>query len=96
MAREDVLLDNDFDLIEEGNEWKEGESSETDVELMLYTDQGENAEFPFMGYGIFRRLKARENIVKNKRELEIMMELDGFENATINMNDGLKNLKIEL
>ncbi len=96
MQREDVLLDENNDLLEEGNEWAEGESIDTDVELITLCDKGENTEFPYAGVGIHRWLKKREDRTALKRELDVQLEDDGITNAKIDLSEGIKNLKIEI
>ncbi len=94
--RTDYLLDDDFDLIADGDEWAEGESTEQEVQLIVLCNKGENTEFPTIGFGAAKRLKQRVNETKFLRELEVELEADGFEDPTIDVSNGIDNLYIEV
>lgn len=93
--RHDVLLDENYDLSEEGDEWVEGESSDTDVELILLTERGENREFPFLGFGAENRVKTKANPVQFAREMQVQLEADGFE-PVIEVGVDIKNFKVSI
>lgn len=92
--REDILLDQDFDLLEDGDEWVEGDSEDTDVELIMLANKGENREFPFVGFGANKKLKGKFDAVKIAREIEVELELDGFVKPQIIIGDSMKDFKI--
>jgi hypothetical protein len=93
--REDFLLDDNFDIIDLGEEWAEGDSTELDVELIFLTDKGDNREFPFSGFGAERRLKARIDEQKFVRELTIELENDSF-SPSIDISNGISQPIIEV
>lgn len=90
----DVLLDENYDLAEAGDEWLEGDSDAQDVELLVLLQKGENTEFPFVGFGIERRLKAVADRPRFIRELKVELENDGFTNAQISVSNDLSDFKI--
>lgn len=94
--REDILLDENFDLLEEDNEWVEGESEDVDVQLILLANKGENREFPFIGFGANKRLKGKFDKVKFVREMEIELERDGFVKPKITLGNTIVDFKIEV
>lgn len=96
MARTDVLLDENFDLIDKGFEWDEGESDQQHVELLLLLNKGELKEFPFVGFGAEKRLKSVADKARFVRELKLELENDGYVNATITVPDNITDFKIEL
>jgi len=93
---DDILLDENYDLAEDGDEWAEGESDQQDVELLVLLEKGENHEFPYMGFGIERRLKAVKDLPRFKRELKVELENDGFTSPEIIVNDNLSEFKINI
>jgi len=94
--REDILLDENFDLLEDGDEWVEGDSEDTDVQLILLANKGENKEFPFIGFGANKRLKGKLELAKFQREMENELELDGFIKPTITFGNNPLDFKIEV
>ncbi|MOA24163.1 hypothetical protein D3C78_1448320 [compost metagenome] len=94
--RTDFLLDDDFDLIDDGDEWLEGESDQQHVELLVLFEKGQLREFPFVGFGIERRLKSVADPKRFNRELKVELENDGYNSANIIVNDNLSDFKIEL
>jgi hypothetical protein len=92
----DVLLDENYDLAESGDEWVEGDSDQQDVELLVILQKGELTEFPFVGFGIERRLKARVDRQRFIRELKVELQNDGFTSAVININEDLSDFKISV
>lgn len=95
--RTDVLLDDDFDLIDEGSEWAEGESDEQHVQLLIMLGKGDMKQYPFACFGANAWLKKRIlNIQQVKRALEIELEVDGYPKAVIDLSNGLEGLKITI
>lgn len=89
------MLDDNNDLIDLGDEWSEGESSEDDVNLIVIAEKGDNREFPFSGFGIQNRLKARVDTVRFERELKVELENDGFV-PKITVGEKFSDFKIEV
>lgn len=94
--RDDFLLDDTNDLIDLGEEWSEGESSEDDVDLIVIAEKGVNREFPFSGFGIQSRLKARVDSTRFIRDLKVELENDGFINPVITIGENFTDFKIEI
>lgn len=94
--RTDILLNDEFDLIDNGEEWAEGESDEQHVQLLTFLQKGELKEFPFVGFGIQRRLKGVPDKARFIRELKVELENDGYSNPTITVTDDISDFKIEL
>jgi hypothetical protein len=92
--REDILLDENYDLLEDGDEWLEGESDDLDVELIMLANKGENREFPFIGFGANKKLKGKFDKVKITREIEVELELDGFVKPQIIIGETMNDFKI--
>jgi hypothetical protein len=92
----DVLLDDQLDLVEEDNEWKEGESNQANVELIILFNKGELRQFPFLGFGIERRMKQVADRNTFIRDLKVEIERDGYSNPTVTASENLADLKIEI
>lgn len=92
----DILLDDNHDLVEDGNEWVEGDSDQHDIDLLILLQKGELKQFPFVGFGIERRLKAVADKQKFIRELKVELENDGFKNPVITVNNDLSDFKITI
>ena len=94
--RTDILLDENFDIIDNGFEWEEGDSDQQHVELLLLTQKGENREFAFAGFGIDKRLRQRTNPQQFLRHMQIEIENDGYNNATIKTGETVADFSIEI
>lgn len=92
--RNDFLLDDDLELVEAAGDFKEGDSTQTDVQIITLLQKGELRYAPWLGYGIRKRLRAVQNINKNTRELKVELENDGFTNPEVDLQNGFENLKI--
>lgn len=93
-TRTDILLDENFDIIDEGFEWAEGESDDQHVLLLMITEKGENREFPFVGFGVRNRLKGKFEREKFLRELDVELELDGYTDASVQLGSSILDLII--
>lgn len=94
--RTDILLDDDYDIVMEGGLIKTGPSDEQHVELLLLLEHGELREFPFIGFGIKRRLKQRADAQKFLRQMEVELDNDGYTDAKIIVGKNITDFKIEL
>jgi len=94
--RTDILLDDDFDLQEQGGEWLEGESDEQHVELLVMLQKGELKEFPFVGFGIETKLKGIINKQKFIRDLKVELDNDGYTNPSIIVTEDISDFRIEI
>jgi hypothetical protein len=92
--RTDILLDENYDLLEDGNQWAEGPADQQHVELLLLTDKGEARQFPFFGFGIERRLRQRYNAQSFLRGMEVELENDGYTNPEITLGKTIKDFSI--
>ena len=94
--RTDILLDDNFDLIDNGDEWAEGDSDDQHGVLLTITEKCEFKEFPFVGFGIQRRLKGVADRKRFIRELKVELESDGYENTDLIVNSVLSEFKAEI
>ncbi|MGY0034456.1 hypothetical protein [Pedobacter sp. NJ-S-72] len=94
--RNDLLLNENFDLLNLGDEWYEGDSDQQHVELLMLLNKGELKEFPFVGYGAAKRLNSVFNKSKETRDIKIELENDGYTNSEIDLENGLQDLKIKI
>ena len=94
MTVEDYILGDDSDLMEEDNEWVEGDATQQEVIALSFIDKGELTEFPTSGFGITNKLKSRYDRQRFLRDLEIELEGDGFVNPGIDLGDDLSDFKI--
>lgn len=94
--RTDILLDQNYDPVDMGTEWNEGESDSQHAEILMICNKGEFKEFPFIGFGAAGRLKGVFNKNKIIRDMKIEMENDGYANYAITLTDDLEDFKIEL
>jgi hypothetical protein len=96
MVRTDVLLDDNLDLIDTGEEWAEGESDEQHVELLVLLPKGAIKQYIYAGFGIKSWLKKRFEVQRFLRQLEVELANDGYENAEVQLGNNLQNFKIIL
>lgn len=96
--RTDLLLDSNFDLLEDSTtfDFIEGESDDQHVMLLLLTEKGENREYPFAGFAMRSRLRSRVNIQQYLRDMEVELSVDGYDNAKITLNKDLTPFQIEV
>lgn len=94
--RNDILLDDDFDLVDEGDEWKTGESDEQHVELLILTNPGEIAEFPHVGFGAEKRLRQRTDAQAFLRGIDVVLDNDGYTNAKVITGKTVGDFKVEI
>ncbi|WP_367867900.1 hypothetical protein [Pedobacter sp. WC2423] len=94
--RNDILLNEDFDLVDLGDEWYEGDSDQQHVELLMTLNKGELHEFPFVGFGALRRLHGVFNKQNVTRDIKIELENDGYTNCDVDLENGLGDLKITI
>ena len=94
--RNDILLGDDFDLVDEGDEWKTGVSDEQHVQLLLLTNKGEIREFGHVGFGIERRLRERTDPQRFLRGIDITLDNDGYTNAKVITGKTVGDFKVEI
>jgi len=96
MARIDILLDNNLDLMEDGDDWAEGECGEIDVELITLATKGDNKEFPFSGFAARERIGARLNKQQFISDYTNELTNDGFKNVKIIMGDTIGDTQVQI
>ena len=94
--RTDILLDENYDLIDLGDEWDEGESDQQHIELLMVANKGEFKEFPWIGFGAEKRLKGVFNKKQIVRDVRVELENDGYTQYNLILNNGLSDFKIEI
>ncbi|HMI04273.1 MAG TPA: hypothetical protein VK541_17425 [Pedobacter sp.] len=94
--RTDLLLEENFDLIDNGTEWAESASDQQHVQLLMILNKGELKEFPFVGFGAERRLLAIFDKNRITRDIKVELENDGYSGATVDTGNRLEDLKIEI
>lgn len=101
--RQDVLLDEDGDLLDDGNgDFATGESVDDEVESLVLSSKGNWKEFPMAGFNIIRfinksaagtpKLSSRQKFVADLRQ---ELDMDGLQSATITVEKDLSNFKID-
>ncbi len=94
--RTDLLLDDDFDLVEDPLtlDFVEDVSDDQHVQLLLISQKGENREFPFSGFNAISKLKARFDRTAILRDIEVELENDGYAEAEISLGEEIFDLQI--
>lgn len=96
MARTDILLNDGFDLIDTGTEWAEGDSDQQHVQQLMLLNKGELKEFPFVGFGAFRRINSVFDRKEINRQIKIELDNDGYQSATLTIGNSMEEIKIEI
>jgi hypothetical protein len=93
--REDILLTEEFELLESGNDFAEEEAADTDAMIVMEIMKGEVRYAPWLGFGMRERLRGIKNLQKFKRELKIELENDGhIDPEVLGNNFDLSDLQI--
>jgi len=91
---EDILLDEDYDLLFEGVEsfdFKIGDSTEQDIELILLNSEGHIKQHPTFGVSVKEMTNGRWTQTM-KTKIKKNLELDGFIVNDIQFKDGQINI----
>ena len=102
--RTDILLDDDGDLLDDGNgDFATGESSQDEVNSLVISHKGNWKEFPFAGLGISKFLKKRagasvavDSLPTLMRSLKLELDNDGHKNPVVNISADLSEFSIEV
>ncbi|AXG70428.1 hypothetical protein KORDIASMS9_02668 [Kordia sp. SMS9] len=95
--RVDFLLDETGDLAIVNGDFVIGPSDQQHVSMIVKAHQGEFKEHPLTGFGISRYLK-KTNAFKPEflRDLKVQLGYDGYQNAEINLEEGIEKLTIKV
>jgi len=80
MVRNDLLLDESYNLKTENGDFVAGGSDEQNVHMLVLSAPGMFKEFPSAGAGLIRFVKGLENMNARKmwREIAVQLEADGY------------------
>lgn len=92
--RKDILVNNDL-LIENGD-FVMGDSDIQHIDHIITAQPGEYKETPQLGFGVINYLKSNTTKTKFKRDLRVQLNFDGYESPNIDLEEGFKNLKVEV
>lgn len=93
----DYALDDDLDLKFVDGDFAIVESDPQHVEAIVLLHQGELREFPNLGFGASRFIKASEvDATRFKSELKTALKLDGYRPQTIDVSKGFGDFEIVL
>lgn len=94
--RQDYLRDDNGELIVLNGDYVIGPSDQQHVVDIVETQQGEYKEFPLIGFGAINYIK--KIIVEDefKSDLKEQLSYDGYQDAIIDLSQGIENLKIEI
>jgi hypothetical protein len=93
--REDILLTDEFELLEAGEDFAEEDSTQTDAMIVMEIMKGEVRYAPWLGFGMRERIRGVNNLQKFKRELKIELENDGhLDPEVLGNNFDLSDLQI--
>lgn len=94
--RLDYLRDENGELLIVDGDYVIGPSDQQHVIDILESQQFEYKEFPLIGFGAINYIKRIVNEDEFKRDLKIQLAYDGYSDATIDLSQGIENLKIEI
>lgn len=93
---QDILRNVDGDLDFANGDIVIGQSDQQHVEDIFIAHQGEYKEFPLIGFGAIDYIKSNVVDSEFKRDLKLQLEYDGYNSVTIDISNGIENLKIEI
>lgn len=94
--RKDILVEDNNDLLIENGDFVVGDSDIQHIDHIITAQPGEYKETPQLGFGVINYLKSNATKTKFKRDLRVQLNFDGYENPNIDLEDGFKNLKVEV
>lgn len=74
---QDIILDENFDAVIFGGDWKVENSDQQHVEHLLLVDKGQLRQYPTAGVGIRRYINASIDPVALKQIIRVELENDG-------------------
>lgn len=96
MARHDILLDDNDDLLIAGGDFAVDDSNDQHVEIIFDCVKGEIRENPSLGFGAMHILKSTLTDVDVKRQVRVELNKDGYEDADIVVNREMGVLEINV
>jgi hypothetical protein len=93
--RQDILLDTDGDLLIENGDFVIGASDSQHIDHIVNAQLGEYKEHLLVGFGAINYLKTNVSEMEFKRDLKVQLEIDGYQDASIDLSGGFSKLKIE-
>ncbi len=94
--RKDILTDEDGDLMIVNGDFYIGESDEQHISDLFLSQPGEYKRTPMVGFGASSYLKRNITEAEFRRNLKIQLDLDGYENALIDLSEGIPKINITL
>lgn len=95
IMRRDIMLDPETgDLVFANGDIAVGNSDEQNAQLIVNAEKGEYKEHPQLGVGLRKYLKSTGREREMRREIAVQLELDGYDNANIETDNG--TIKIEI
>ena len=94
--RQDILLDENYDIATANGDFATGQSDEQHIQLLSFFHKAELREFPVVGFGVDRYLKAVADKQKFNREMKIELEGDGYTDATVQIGEDIKDFTVTL
>jgi len=92
----DYLLDDEYNLQIENGDFKVGESTSQEIQLILKFDKGQNPQFPLVGVGVDRRLKGAFNLTREIKEMRLNLEADNIRVDDIVIEGDANDFYIEI
>ncbi|ROH98278.1 hypothetical protein EGI16_21615 [Chryseobacterium sp. G0240] len=94
--RNDILINENYDPLIRNGDFVIGESDRQHVIDITFAHPGEYKRAPMLGFAAVLQLKKNRNDNQFKRDLNIQLEYDGYNNPDIDLTGGYENLKINV
>lgn len=95
MARQDLLLDDDKNLLCDAGDFSAGDSDAQHVDLLIASTKGMFKESPVLGSGLIHYLKKPDGSIREmKREINVQLATDGYKLTAMEL-DASGDYKIE-
>ncbi|MCQ2319449.1 MAG: hypothetical protein MJZ90_11115 [Bacteroidales bacterium] len=93
--RRDLILDTETgDLVFTHGDLAIGDSDEQNAQLIVDAEKGEYKEHPQVGVGLRKYIKSTGREREMRREITLQLGLDGYDNASVETDNG--TIKIEI
>ena len=87
VAKNDILLDDDFDVIIKDGDFLIGEASQQHQQLLLISEKGMWKQYPVVGVAMQSFLLDDDYIDDFKKEVKKQFEMDGMEIDAITQSE---------
>lgn len=94
--RNDLKVGEDYELEISNGDFVISESDRQHITDITFAHPGEFKAFPMLGFAAVLQLKKNPNKNQFKRDLNIQLEYDGYNNPDIDLSGGYENLKINI